>query len=77
MTRKTITERVLQALSEEPWDPISLGHKLGLRRRRSNFIIFYWGKWSFHEAEDKGLIVWGADGKWHLVKKVEKKEVSS
>lgn len=58
----TISERVLAYLKEQPGSPIEIGEALNLTKRWHGY---FWGGWSFCNAEEKGLIEW-KDGKWHL-----------
>jgi len=62
---KNIRERVLEALKEKPMTPDEIGEKLGLKFTLVK--LYHWGKWSFEEAEELGLIEWKG-GKWHRKK---------
>jgi len=66
---KNISERVLEALKEQPMTPDEIGEKLRLKSRviYGDKKEYRWGKWSFSEAEELGLIEW-KDGKWYRTK---------
>jgi len=66
---KNICERVLEALAEKPMTPDEIGEKLGLKFRLIGGVVknYFWGKWSFKEAEELGLIEW-KEGKWRRKK---------
>ena len=66
---KTISERVLEALKEKPMTTIEVARELGLKRRKTIYESYSWGKWTFGKAESEGLIEW-KDGKWQLKKEV-------
>ena len=59
----TISERVLAYLKEQPGTTNEIGKSLGLKRR--GWKGYNWGKWSFYDAEEEGLIE-HKEGEWHL-----------
>jgi len=63
----TITERVLAYLKKQSGNPVEIAQALGLTKRRHGY---QWGKWSFADAEDAGLIEYW-NHQWHLVKEAE------
>jgi len=71
MPRKTISQRVLELLEKEnkPLMPEIIAQKLGLKVRDPFIGLYNWGKWSFLDAEKRGLIKWVEKEGWVSVKR--------
>lgn len=65
----TISKRVMLFLKKQPGTPKEIAEALRLTKRDTLYDSYRWGRWSFSDAEEKGLIEW-KDGQWHL-KEVE------
>jgi len=67
MVRKTITQKVLEYLKEKSGNPNEIAKALNLKVRKNihGLNAYYWGDWSFHKAEEEGIIEYKNE-QWYL-----------